>query len=391
MKKFLGETNSVNSIDQAKVIILPIPFEFSTSYGKGTIAGPRAIIEASPFLEFYDQELDFEPWKAGVFTTPNIELRSTPEHALAQITEVVQGLLTKNKFLIAIGGEHTISYAIYRAFDKQFKELSVVQLDAHSDLRNEYEGSRYSHACVMRRIWELNPNIVQIGIRSLCIEERQFIGENNINTFYAHDLVQSGFGEEIFKKLRKNVYVTLDVDFFDPSLMPSTGTPEPGGFEWYETIRFLQTLFFEKKISGEIFGRQNGDFRPKSRSRATKISLEIFFISQSKCSMRHKIVRRRRRRRRCLHTTSSMMCIRHLISTMMPPDLHHGVSCLCFLQRTQNTNRWKHVAEFVRQTQMNQRCHTHRKHGGFLFGRIVEQKMTINKPFLCFLCPSIDY
>jgi agmatinase len=139
---------------------------------------------------------------------------------------------------------------LYRAYHQRFNDLSVLQLDAHSDLRYEYEDSIYSHASVMRRIYELNRNIVQAGIRSQCVEEAQFIKSERIRTFYAHRLRESGFGTELIEALSSNVYLTIDVDFLDPSIMPATGTPEPGGFLWYETIRFLRRVFAERNVVG---------------------------------------------------------------------------------------------------------------------------------------------
>ena len=248
--KFLGTEYSVNTVDKAAIIILPIPYEFSTSYGKGTKNGPRAIIKASPYLEFYDEQYRIEPWREGIFTAESITPDKTPQSTMQSITRIVSSLIDRNKFIISLGGEHSISYGIYRAYHGRFKDLSVLQMDAHSDIRDQYEGTKFSHACVMRRIWEMNSQIVQVGIRSQSIEESNFISKNHIKIMYAHQLYQYGFNERILEALGENVYITLDVDFFDPSLMPSTGTPEPGGFQWYESMVFLERVFTQKNVVG---------------------------------------------------------------------------------------------------------------------------------------------
>ena len=248
--KFLGTEYSVNTVDKAAIIILPIPYEFSTSYGKGTKNGPRAIIKASPYLEFYDEQYRIEPWREGIFTAESITPDKTPQSTMQSITRIVSSLIDRNKFIISLGGEHSISYGIYRAYHGRFKDLSVLQMDAHSDIRDQYEGTKFSHACVMRRIWEMNSQIVQVGIRSQSIEESNFISKNHIKIMYAHQLYQYGFNERILEALGENVYITLDVDFFDPSLIPSTGTPEPGGFQWYESMVFLERVFTQKNVVG---------------------------------------------------------------------------------------------------------------------------------------------
>ncbi len=247
---FFDEDIPPVAYEQARVILLPVPYEHTTSYGKGTAQGPEAVIKAGPFLEFYDEQFDCEPWKLGVYTADAFRCDQEPEAFQRELYEHVLNLLDDNKFVISLGGEHAISFALYRAFHDRFKDLSVLQLDAHSDLRNSYQGSKWSHASVMRRIWELNPHIVPVGIRSQCREERSFAEQNRLPIFYAHRLRSQGLGDNIVGHLRKNVYLTIDVDFFDPSIMPGTGTPEPGGFFWYETIDFLAMLFEKRNVVG---------------------------------------------------------------------------------------------------------------------------------------------
>ena len=248
MNRFLEIDYTSESADNAKTVIIPVPVEYSTSYGKGTAQGPAAIIEASPFLEFYDEELDYEVWKTGIYTAPAIEGKEKPENTMQEIKKVVSSYLNKEKFPIILGGEHSISFAVHEAVVNKYPEISVLQFDAHSDLRSTYQESKFSHACVMRRIWEKNKNITGVGIRSQCIEEKLFVTENNIRIYYAHDLYGREFPETIINNQNENIYITFDLDFFDPSIMPGVGTPEPGGFLWYETVNFLRKVFERKNV-----------------------------------------------------------------------------------------------------------------------------------------------
>jgi agmatinase len=250
MKKFLGEENIYDDKENSFGVLIPAPYEFSTSYGKGTSFGPEAIIEASQYVELYDEILDFEPYKKGIFTTNPLILDDSPKLAFQTIEATVAEFLSQKKFIVVLGGEHSISQAVYAAFNQKFADLSILQLDAHADLRDSYEGSKFSHASVMRRIWEVNKNIVQCGIRSLSKEEADLIRENKINTFFAHDIRYKNNWDEIIDLLKDKVFLTIDVDFFDPSIMPSTGTPEPGGFFWNETMNFLEKLFAKKNVVG---------------------------------------------------------------------------------------------------------------------------------------------
>jgi agmatinase len=248
MNVFLGRDNSVNGVEQAHTVVLPVPAEFSTSYGKGTANGPAAIIKASPFLEFYDEELDSEAWKSGIFTAPAVDCNVATEELMITIEKTVAAYLSQKKFVIVLGGEHSISFAVHQAVHSFFPDVSVLQFDAHSDLREEYEGSIYSHACVMHRIWQKNKNIVALGVRSQSVEERLFARQHAIDQRYAHLLYGRPFPGDILDRLTQDVYITFDVDFFDPSLVPGTGTPEPGGFFWPETVEFLHRLFQTKNV-----------------------------------------------------------------------------------------------------------------------------------------------
>jgi len=250
MKNFLGEENIYENPETSFGVVVPVPFEFSTSYGKGTSKGPQAIINASEYVELYDEVLDCEVFKSGILTAEYPKYNNNPVEDFRQIEIEIKKHINRHKFVVALGGEHSISQAVFAAYNEKFSNLSVLQLDAHSDLRDSYEGSKYSHASVMKRIWELNRNIVQCGIRSLSKEEADFIEENNIHTFFAHELKSKNNWDEVLDKLGESVYLTIDVDFFDPSIMPATGTPEPGGFYWNETMSILYKLFSSKNVIG---------------------------------------------------------------------------------------------------------------------------------------------
>ena len=250
MSIVFGETEYAYPLKEANVVIIPVPYEHSTSYGQGTALGPAEIIRASAYMELYDEEIDSEPWRAGVYVAPEVDTSGAPEQVMAAIESAVATYLDMGKFVIPLGGEHSISYGVYRAFHKRFDNLSVLQFDAHSDLRESYQDSIYSHASVMKRIWDLNKNIVQVGIRAQDIEERKLITENGIKTYYAHQVRRNGFSRDIIEDLSENVFITFDVDYFDPSIMPSTGTPEPGGFYWQETLDFLKLVFQHRNVVG---------------------------------------------------------------------------------------------------------------------------------------------
>ncbi len=256
---FLALPEQWSGLERSRVVVLPVPYEHTTSYGKGTASGPEAILEASGQVELYDEESDAEFYTltGGIATLKAMDPGGNDAVAVESIRKHVQGLIGEDKTVVCIGGEHTISIGAARAHSERYPDLSVLQLDAHSDLREEYEGNRYSHACVMARVYEFNRNIVQAGIRSQCREEADFIRQKKINTFYAFDLKGARYGADryawhdaVIGPLRENVYLTIDCDFFDPGLMPAVGTPEPGGFGWQETVSFLRRLSECRRIVG---------------------------------------------------------------------------------------------------------------------------------------------
>lgn len=253
---FLAIEKKVSTYKSSEIVVLSAPFEKTTSYGKGTKNGPKGILEASHYVEFYDEETDRElVFEKGICTLAPLNFKDmSVKKSFNLIYDSVVKLLDDNKFVITLGGEHSISYAPVKAHLEKYPDMTVLQFDAHSDLRESYEGSEYSHASVMARIAGLTKNIVQVGIRAQCIEESWFIKENNIKTFYSRDIRLGRHGNDWQKKivdsLGEKVYVTFDVDAFDPSLMPSTGTPEPGGLFWDETMNLLRLVGESKKIVG---------------------------------------------------------------------------------------------------------------------------------------------
>lgn len=251
-ENFLGLPAAEAPFDSARVVILPVPYEATVSWGRGTRFGPRALLHASRFMELYDHELDSEPYRVGVHTLPELHLpASGPAEALKELREVVEVLLDRGKFVILLGGEHSISAApiLAHAARKRPKTLSILQLDAHADLRAEYEGTPYSHACVMYRVREA-VRLVPVGIRALCAEERDLIRRESLPVVFGHELAKPDWIDRVMGSLGPEVYITIDVDFFDPSLMPATGTPEPGGGSWQPTLALLERVFRERRVVG---------------------------------------------------------------------------------------------------------------------------------------------
>ena len=250
-KNFLEIPDSLSNYETSKVAILPIPYEKTTTYIKGTANGPRAIIEASRNMELYDEELDKNVYEIGICTLRELKIEEKPELMANIVYENVKKVINENKFLVALGGEHSITPGCVKAFAEKYDNLSILQLDAHADLREDYDGSKFSHACAARRCIEVCKNVVQVGIRSLSYEESIFIKKNKLKTFWAKDIVNNDeWFENAIEELKKDVYITLDLDVFDPSIMPSVGTPEPGGLSWYLTLDFLKYLSERKNIVG---------------------------------------------------------------------------------------------------------------------------------------------
>ena len=234
--------------DKAKIVILPAPFDATSTWIKGADKGPAAIIDASANMETYDIETNSEVYKQSIFTDKPIKEKKSPEKMVAELKARVLRHLKNKKFVVTLGGEHSISAATIEAHTESFDNLSILQLDAHADLRDEYLGSKYNHACVMARARKIAP-IVQVGIRSMDSSEQKNMDKGRV--FFAQDIHDNNnwFGKSL-KKLTKNVYLTIDLDVFDPAILPSTGTSEPGGLGWYQTLDFLKLLIKQKNVVG---------------------------------------------------------------------------------------------------------------------------------------------
>lgn len=249
-KYFMGE---YCDYEQAKIVVLPVPFERTTSYLQGTAQGPEAIIEASYNVELYDIELADEPYLHGIHTLKSLNFPAgeSIETSMERIEAAVDDILQDQKWPVMLGGEHTISFPIFLSFQKQFSDLSILHLDAHTDLRNEYLNDPFSHACVMRRIREHNKKIVSVGIRSLCREEADYIKKEKPIIYFDHDIQQQRLPvDQILSKLTNDVYITFDLDAITPQEMPSVGTPEPGGLSWFQVVDLFKNVFSKKNVVG---------------------------------------------------------------------------------------------------------------------------------------------
>lgn len=247
---FLAIGPEYAAFDRSAIAILPAPYEHTVSYGGGTAGGPRALLDASAYVEFYDDEFDRELcFDHGIATLEPLEFgQAADAAALDLIQSSVAELIAAGKFVVTLGGEHTISTAPILAHLERYPQMSLLHFDAHSDLRESYQGSKYSHASFAARVVEKLPpeRLTQIGIRAQCIEEARYIRENGVNTFYASAIRRGLHGENWQRSavdtLGQDVYVTFDVDYFDPAIMPATGTPEPDGFLYSETLDVFREL-----------------------------------------------------------------------------------------------------------------------------------------------------
>lgn len=245
---FGGLEEKFSSFEGSNVLIVPVPYDGTSTWIKGADKGPEAILEASANMELYDIEYDTEFYTIGIHTVEPLGPYDNPEQMVNDVYHFVKKH-TDNKYVVLIGGEHSVSIGTIKAHAENYRPITILQLDAHGDLRNEYEGSKYNHACVMARAKEW-ADIVQVGIRSQCIEEIGTFKRENM--FYAHEIVYNKYWiEDIISRIKTdNVYITIDLDVFDPSIMPSTGTPEPGGLLWHETLKLLEEVHRHKNVVG---------------------------------------------------------------------------------------------------------------------------------------------
>ena len=250
-RHFGGIPRDFADFETARVAIMPVPYDSTTDWHAGSRHAPLAIIEASQYMETYDQELDREIYQVGIHTLPDLKMaKDSPEQMVERVYEATRWLLGQDKMVVLLGGEHSLTLGAVRAYQERFPDLSVLQLDAHADLRDSYEETKYSHACVMRRVMELCP-IVPVGIRSLSLEESQFIKASGLKPVSAEEWRRDETTpEKVVAALSRDVYITLDLDVFDPSVMPAVGTPEPGGLGWYEVLRLLRLVAQKRHIVG---------------------------------------------------------------------------------------------------------------------------------------------
>jgi agmatinase len=251
---FGGLSEEHSQYETSRAVIFPVPLERTTTYEHGTRNGPAAILKASQNMELYDEELELEPYKEiGIHTLPPIDtMDGSLDEVITELFTAQCGLLEDDKFPVALGGEHGLTPPLVSAAAKKYKNLSVLQIDAHADLRDEYQGNPASHACAMRRVLEFCP-AVQVGIRSLSVEEAQAIPHLRTKVYWANDILRvpvKAWIAKVLADLSPNVYLTIDLDGFDPSIIPATGTPEPGGLDWHQVTSLVRAVAQHKKIVG---------------------------------------------------------------------------------------------------------------------------------------------
>ena len=247
-KTYAGIPEEFAKLEKAKVVLIPVPYDGTSTWQKGADKGPQAFLEASENMELYDIETDTEVYQQGVFLADAVTENSSPEAMVDAVHQATKRYIKKNKFVTIFGGEHSISIGTIRAFNEMYPNLTVLQLDAHADLRKEYEGSKCNHACAVYEASQTT-NLIQVGIRSMDAIEKTVMDEDK--TYFAHEMVEdSTWMDSAIDQMTDNVFITIDLDVFDPSIMPSTGTPEPGGLLWYETLDFLRQIFEEKNVVG---------------------------------------------------------------------------------------------------------------------------------------------
>ena len=250
-RNFAGISPPYSDWENSRVVVLPVSYDSTTDWRSGTRDGPQRIIDASQYLELYDLELEREIYKVGIHTLPEVRPDvSSPENMAQRVYTVAKELLGGNKMVLMLGGEHSLTLGMVKAYRERHEALSVLQLDAHADLRDSYLGTRFGHATVMRRVCELCP-VVPVGIRSLSDEEHRFIDESGIKPVYASGMTLNEDSiEQVVTSLSNEVYLTIDLDVLDPSIMSAVGTPEPGGLGWYEILGLLRAVAQRRRIVG---------------------------------------------------------------------------------------------------------------------------------------------
>ena len=248
-RTYAGIDQSLAELEFAKILLQSIPYDGTSTWGKGADRGFQAFLDASENMELYDIETASEVFTHGIHLLPEITETETPETVYKKVLERTRELLKTEKFLTFFGGEHSISIGIIEAFQEKYNNITILQLDAHTDLRKEYMGTPYNHACAMHQASKTT-DLIQVGIRSMDSSEKQYLNRNKC--YFAEEIYgdNSWMDETISIMENNNIYISIDLDVFDPSIMPATGTPEPGGLLWNETIQYLKKVFALKNVVG---------------------------------------------------------------------------------------------------------------------------------------------
>ncbi|QQY83327.1 agmatinase [Tamlana sp. s12] len=247
-KTYAGIPEEFGKLENAKIVLIPVPYDGTSTWQKGADKGPKAFLDASENMELYDIETGTEVYQQGVFLADPVTENESPEAMVDAVHKTTKKYIKKNKFVTIFGGEHSISIGTIRAFNDMYPSLTVLHIDAHADLRKSYEGTSCNHACAVYEASQTT-NLIQVGIRSMDIMEKTVMDEEK--TYFAHEMAMDDtWMDSAIDQMTDNVFITFDLDAFDPSIMPSTGTPEPGGLLWYEALDFLKQVFAEKNVVG---------------------------------------------------------------------------------------------------------------------------------------------
>jgi agmatinase len=247
-KTYAGIPQKYAALETSKIVLIPVPYDGTSTFQKGADKGPDAFLHASENMELYDIETESEVYKQGIYLADPVTEKSSPEAVVEAVHKITKENIIKNKFVTIFGGEHSMSIGTIRAFNECFEDLTVLHIDAHADLRKEYQGSKCNHACAVYEASQTT-NLIQVGIRSMDVAETTVLDPEK--TWFAHDMAKDEYWmDNVIEALGDNVFITFDLDAIDPSIMPSTGTPEPGGLFWYETLDFLKQVFSERNVVG---------------------------------------------------------------------------------------------------------------------------------------------
>ena len=245
---YAGIPEEFAKLEQAKIVLIPVPYDGTSTWQKGADKGPGAFLDASENMELYDIETGTEVYQQGVYLADPVTENASPERMVEAVHQATKKYIKKNKFVTIFGGEHSISIGTIRAFSEMYPSLTVLHIDAHADLRKQYEGSKYNHACAVYEASQ-STNLIQVGIRSMTVKEKTVMDEEK--TYFAHEMaVDDTWMDSAIDQMTDNVFITFDLSALDPSIMPSTALPQPGGLLWFESLEFLKQVFEEKNVVG---------------------------------------------------------------------------------------------------------------------------------------------